>query len=160
MGCLEKQCRYNPFTMKRLRLQIPGPAVKTQPPAPVGLLTLKMVKCICRYTQEGHTATVICDYLGISHSAFASWVRKGMDWLESSADQRTEDHAMYGYFVRKFRRAFAKYHMGLGTKLHRDGNSDWVRIITILERRDRSTYGRRPANQSAPEDYDQKETFL
>jgi hypothetical protein len=100
----------------------------------------------------------ICDLLGVPASKFWSWRKRGDNWIDGNGEP--EEDSVYGEFVLATRKAFATYQRGCIRRLHTDGNKDWVRIMTILERRDRANWGRNDPQGGVEDDRNPDDRFL
>ena len=121
------------------------------------LLTPKLIDQINKHARKGAPLDLICDLVGLSPSTLYSWLRKGQDFLNN--DYQPDIHEPYAIFYRELRRAIGKYRLKLYAGLNKKGG-DWVRISTILERRDPGNYGRNLDPNSSEEDFNPDARFL
>lgn len=122
------------------------------------LLTEELIKKFCRYIRRGMPVDGVCDYLCISYQAFHNWRDKGEKYL--LGDSQPREHALYGLFAMKLRRAMAKYRYKRIKKLHSGGPGIWVREMTILERRDRRNFSRDDPQGGNDQDWTPDERYL
>lgn len=150
--------------MKRLFLKPKKPVkpekVETIAEAPLthSILTDKLVKDFCDLIVEGLPGDACCDYLGIMPSTYWIWMAKGKRYLDGGCEPK--ELMAYGVFVRCFRKATADYRRTINSGLHDPGNDKWFRDLTILERRDRRTWGREEPAGGGEDQFDPDEKFL
>jgi len=124
---------------------------------PKTILTEKLTEDFCKLIVEGLPPDGVCDYLGIDDSTFWMWRRRGEKFL--AANGTPENHAVYAYFLQKFKRASAEYRLDRIQNLH-ESKKNWFRELSILERRDRKSFSRHDPAGGTLEDYDPDERFL
>jgi hypothetical protein len=121
-------------------------------------LTLELIEQFTRLIKKGLPADGVCDYLGISGSAYYNWLRKGEKFIEGNGEPK--EWAMYGAFVTAFRKATAVYRMRRLASLHEKSNGLWVRDLAILERRDRRNFSRYEQAGGGDDSLQPDESFL
>ena len=122
----------------------------------IRVLNQRVIKSFCRLILRGLPPDAACDYLGISSGVFWRWIRRGEKFL--NGDGQPPEDALFGEFVRRYKRAFAKYRLNRIAKLHK--SSQWVRELAILERRDRRSFGRYEPPGGTSDQYNPDEKFL
>ena len=122
------------------------------------ILDKKLIKDICDLLKEGVTIGAVCDYLSISPSAFLEWRKWGE--LYSTQEKIPKEYKIYVIFLLKSRKAHAKYIIKRQMSLNNPKNSNWVRDMAILERRDRANYGRKGFDYDDVEEFDPDERFF
>jgi hypothetical protein len=154
---------------KRLRVSIPNSddpprkrlkVLKLDIPVRIGtnsILSDKIIADFCKLIRQGLPADGVCDYLGINPATYYHWLAKGK--LYEAGDEEPKEFAVYGKFVRAFRKATAAYRLKVTRGAHRDSNY-WVRDVTILERRDRKTWGKNEPPGGSEEERDPDDSFL
>lgn len=120
------------------------------------ILTEGLIREFILHVKDGQTIDAVCDFLGVWSSTFWDWTKKGEKFLRGNCEP--ENHSIYGLFVQEMRRASAVYRFKLGKKLH--NSRDWIRAMTILERRDRKNFSRKAMPGGDETDYDPDEKFL
>jgi hypothetical protein len=126
------------------------------PSAPVDGLNREIIDNFARYAKEGVPFDAICDFLGVSYTAFWKWFRSGSLYIEGNGQPL--HHKLYGQFVLALRKASAVYRIESIKNMHT--RKDWFRFLYIMERRDPKTFGRQNAlNQQSSETYDPDERF-
>ncbi len=111
--------------------------------------------------RKGHDANVICAFLGVNESTFWKWIKLGKIYLASGEwDPTDTKNFPYGFFARMCARGFAEYVMRMEEKLHDANTWDYGRWLTILERRNRETWGRKESETGGFEEYNPDERFL
>lgn len=121
-------------------------------------LTDETAAHIYKLTRLGDTPDCVCDYLGISHTSFINWIRRGKAYVEGG-EEPAEDR-VYGDFYQNYRRAWASYRQHLRRSLHQSEDKSWIKWVTILERRDRKNYGRRDYPQANVSAIDPQAQYL
>lgn len=121
------------------------------------VLTMKLIRQFIKEVKRGLPADGVCDYLGIHSTTFWDWTTRGTKYLLGSNKQ---EDALCAVFVQRFRKATAIYRKKLVRELHKPYNENWRQQLTILERRDRKTFGRTDPAGSTEAEYDPDERFL
>lgn len=103
-------------------------------------LTEQMIEQVADFMTKGVPINTICDFLGVLSGTFYAWVKQGELYLASGGTPA--EAQMQGQLVQRMRQADALYKMGLIERVNQDGRKDWVRIMTLLERRERRSFGR------------------
>lgn len=160
--------------MKRKRLTSAGSATKStlaaakgkknplelRTPAVNNRLDQKLIDKFCKYVAEGLPMDAVCDYLGVNQGNFWHWQRNGQRYIDGN--NQPPEHQVYGVFVQMLRRATAQYRLGLVQDLHASKNvaGAWQGDMTILERRDRKSFGKREQMGGDDQQYDPDDRFL
>lgn len=119
-------------------------------------LTELIVVKFCEMIAIGCPATTACDFIGISDTAFKTWIRLGED-VRSDLD--VPDGALYLAFVLGLRRAGAIWVMERVRLAQQQGNLEWRRDLKILSIRDRGNWSY-DAQGGADETFDANESYL
>jgi len=120
------------------------------------ILDQKLIRQFTSLVERGLPLDGVCDYLGLPGITFFNWLRKGDAYLTGNGELK--EYRMYGEFVRLLRKATAKYRLILVDRLH--GDEDWIRCMTILERRDRRNFSRKEPSGGGEESLNPDERFL
>lgn len=104
-------------------------------------LTSELLEEFVGYISEGLPANKACDMVRISEQNMYNWMAWGRAFYESGGPK---EHAIYGEFFDRVKYAQAEWQLEIIRRsLSTDKYSpNWVRDMTILERRDRSNWGR------------------
>lgn len=134
---------------------------KSSGPAPgtTTILDRRIIKQFCKLIYRGLPADGACDYMGISPSSFWAWLRKGEKFITGGQGTAGADK-IYGEFVMRFRRASARFRLRVIKRMDKTGGPQWVRDMTILERRDRKNFGRNEPMGGGDDDFDADDKFL
>lgn len=128
------------------------------------VLTLQLIDKICKLVETGLPMDAVLDYYSINYKSYWQWADFGKQYLEAEEEDRDEEHAIFGYFVQRLRKATAKYRSRLVNRLHTSWNDQWRRELAILERRDRKNFGRvverAREEEVESEMYDPDDSFL
>jgi len=124
--------------------------------APVRHLSKEVSKEFCRLARKGIPASTIVDYLGIPASAFHEWLAKAKSF-DATNDPNL---AVYGQFVRNFKRACARYLIDRQALMETGDPKEYYREVVILERRDRKNWGKIEQAGGETEAYDPDEKFI
>lgn len=115
---------------------------------------------------EGNPPNVVCDLAGVGRSVYSSWIKRGLAYEERLEDGSLDMDSEYAQVEESFyrfmvtcRRAQAIYLRSRHSHLTSRSNSEWRRDFSILERRDRDTWGKefaedrnKNADQYSPDD--------
>lgn len=124
------------------------------------IMTPELQKDFLTLIEEGHPADAVCDYLGVNSVTYYEWLKKGMTYLEALEEDRVAHHEVYAIFVMAFKKATAVYRMTALRKLHDTNGPAWIKHMTILERRDRKTFGRKDQAGGTDTEFDPDDKFL
>lgn len=120
-------------------------------------LTPKLRKQFCTLIGRGLPMDGCCDYLSVSPSHFREWLRKGENYIHGNHEPK--NHQKFGRFYLALRKAHAAYRLKILGKLH-EGEKNWTCWMTVLERRDRTSFSRYDSGGTELDDYDPDERFL
>lgn len=103
--------------------------------------TPELIERLCGYLREGLPIVHACALVGISDVTYRNWIHQGQAYLQSGD---IPQHEILGEFLLALKRAFAEWQLGilreeLNGPQYRPG---WAKSMTMLERRDRSHWGR------------------
>jgi len=146
----------NPTTARELAVEIPQDML----PMLAGTkgLTPQLIQQFCGLASEGIPMHVICDYLGYASGTVYSWLKIGEKWFENEGFP--EQHTIHAAFLQQLRRHHAQYLVGVVRELNTAEHKEWPKLMTILERRDRGTWGRTAMDGFEEEGMDPDEKFL
>lgn len=124
-------------------------------------LTLELLEKMIVFVKEGIPFTTACSLCGISRSTHTAWMIWGRNYVEAleqnqEVEESKKNHAVYYKLIDK---AFAEYLYDVIKRLNSRFSMNWVRDITILERRDNENWGR-VVNVSDMDVRDPDESFL
>jgi hypothetical protein len=124
-------------------------------------LTLQLLEKMIVFVKEGIPFTTSCSLCGISRSTHTAWMIWGRNYVEAleqnqEVEEDKKNHAVYYKLIDK---AFAEYLYDVIKRLNSRFSMNWVRDITILERRDNENWGR-VVNVSDMDIRDPDESFL
>lgn len=111
-------------------------------------LTEKLIEDCVELILEGLPINRTCDYLGITQDSFYDWKQRGEKWLqEVSSGHKPEypEYELHGLFVQCVVRAKATWMLEILRRSMQNASkktSMWIRDMTLMERRDRSNWGR------------------
>lgn len=112
----------------------------------------------CKYIRRGLPIDGTCDMMGITPTSYWNWKRKGDAYL--AGNNEPAEYEIYGTFVLAIKKALAQYRMKVLDRLEDPENKRWVRDMTILERRDRKSFGKRDLDGTQEEDYTPDDRYL
>jgi hypothetical protein len=121
-------------------------------------LTDELIGRFCKLVLRGLPADSVCGFLGLPGSTFHGWMRKGKRFVEG--DGEPKEWRLYGEFYSRVRKALARYELRTLDRMHRDGNRLWARDMTILERRNRKSFGRADPQGDGGQSYQADERFV
>lgn len=124
-----------------------------------GKCSQQIIDDFCDYLMRGLPIDKCCDLIGISHQSYYNWVTWGKSYLETGEPDHYE---IYGDFFQATKKAGARWQLEI---LDRSMNTRgfkpaWVRDMTLLERKDRSNWGRGDSGKPEGGAYDPDEKFL
>ena len=124
-----------------------------------GQLTQDVVTQIIPYIIEGVPLSVICGLCGITESTWHRWLDAGKRYLDTG--EPGPDADIYGQFYEEVERAKALWQLTvIRQSLQGEAyKANWVRDLTILERRDKANWGKE-AYSSGSTNYNPDEKFL
>jgi hypothetical protein len=123
-------------------------------------LTPKLIDQFFQMGDRGVPFDAVCDALRVSKANFHQWVRRGELFLESEGGNDPEE-AIYALFVQRMKESTASYRHRIIEELHTpDQGNDWIRLMTILERRDKRNFSRQDLAGAATDASDRDEAFL
>lgn len=93
------------------------------------------------YLAEGLPIAHTCALVGITEDTYYRWQKWGEKYLDGTGP---EEHEIYGRLSEGCKAAIAQWQLGkIRTSLNTEKYApNWVRDMTILERRDRAHWGR------------------
>ena len=115
---------------------------------PMSKISEKLIARCVELILEGLPINRSCDYLGITQDAFYDWKQRGEKYLQEIYTGRKPEYPEYeifGLFVNCVVRAKAEWQLELLRRSMQDEStksSMWIRDMTLMERRDRSNWGR------------------
>lgn len=125
-----------------------------------------MIADFCALIKRGLPPDTVCDYLLLHDRAFWLWTTKAKQHLNTPRHKIPRQYRICVDFYNAHRKARAEWEAERIDALHgRDARgkpkkTNWVREMTILERRDRKNFGRMDPQGGADEDFDPDESFL
>ena len=122
------------------------------------ILDYDLLLRICRLISKGLPFDGVADYLGIGPTTWSVWLRRGEAYLSGGSSAADKKERVFGDFVLSSRKALALYRKKCVRNLH--GGKDWVRWMTILERRDRANFSRNDQSMAEVEEFDPDDRFL
>jgi hypothetical protein len=119
------------------------------------VLTEKLIQEIVDLILEGMPHYMACRYLCICVNTMYSWKSRGESYINtlSNGSKPDPEDEIYALYVLLTEKAFAQWQLKLLRRSFRDKSSaTWIRDMTMLERRDRTHWGRseRVEQASAP----------
>ena len=121
-------------------------------------LNLNVIEEVEDYLSRGLPITKCCQLMGISRQCYYLWVRKGQEFLK---ERKPDKYAINALFVESIDRAVAKWQLHILDRSFQDAYSaNWVRDITLLERRDREHWSRSEIVNHKEHTVDPDERFL
>lgn len=129
--------------------------------AGVSKCTEKIVRKFCELIEEGIPAGTVCNFLGISNTAFHNWMRRGESYNDAGEEGGCPaEHEIYGVFVRAYKKAASRYLIKRHRILHNTNDKNWYREVVILERRDKKNWSKDAPPGGNEDQYNGDEKFV
>lgn len=113
--------------------------------------TQDIIKQITRKLREGLPPTTACALIGINYSTHVKWLQKGkmiLQQLEEKEKPFEENFKLYVIYLKETEKAIAQFLEDNIKGLRGELKGEWVRNMTILERRDYLNWGRQVTTNS------------